>query len=513
MTRWALIIRGSGLNATTVILEILVAFFLMPFIIECLGERVYGVWLLVVAFVAYYGLFDLGIGGAVLRFVSRAVGEGNSLDIREYISTAFWVMCICGALIIVVSAAAFFIAKVYFDFSEDYRIFRFAILTMGCGVGISFPFKVFIGVLNANLRLDLNRYVEMGQTLLRAAGTVVFLRMGYEIYGLVAAGILATLTSSIVRTWIVFKVVPEVTISKKFFCKPKIAKMFEYGISTSAQNMARLVISKIDPYIIAVYVNVTLVTYYGIAITLREQASEFIRATLGILFPLISQKEGSGDMQRLAKAIVLTTRITVIGSTFMSAMAILYSRQFLIRWLGENFVASYPYIVIFFIPICLIFGFHPCLILLNSTGKHRLVAYLEVMQGGIKLVLSLVLGYFYGGKGVALGTSIPAMFFAGLIWPYFACKKIELNSLVFRSKMLLTLVFTVILIFPVWFFLGRNVEATYGSVLSIVGIHTAWLALLGPFVLLPKQDREKLWYLLKRRFFARNSKNSSFDYK
>ena len=143
------------------------------------------------------------------------------------------------------------------------------------------------------------------------------------------------------------------------------------------------------------------------------------------------------------------------------------------------------------------FGFHPCVILLNATGKHRLVAYVEIIQGGIKLILSLLLGYFYGGMGVAWGTSIPAFFFAGLIWPHFACKKLGLNSFIFRSRMLFTLFVTAILILPVWLLFGRNVDATYGSVLMIVGIHAALLALLGPFLLLPKEDRNRLWELVK----------------
>ena len=360
MTKWGLILRGSTLNATNMVVQVVVSFFMTPFILACLGEQLYGAWLLIAIFVGYYGLLDLGISSAVMRFVSRTIGAKQRGEIKYYVNSAFWVLSLLGGLIIIISVVVYFISGAFFELQKDYHIFRFSILVLGCGIGISFPFRIFVGVLNANLRFDLNRYVDIGQTLLRTAAIILLLKMGYAIYGLVLASVLVMLFDYVIRTYIAFKVDPDLKLDIVFFRKDKIMEMKSYSFFSFVQNLASIFNTKIDPYIIAGLGNLTLVTFYGIALSLVEYFSQFFYAVLGVLFPLISQKEGESDIESLGPSMEFITRITTITSTFLAAMVILYSSHFLVRWLGNNFTASYPYVVILFCPLSFFFGFLPC---------------------------------------------------------------------------------------------------------------------------------------------------------
>ena len=48
-----------------------VGFFLSPLVVHYLGNLTYGVWVIVMSLVAYMNLLDLGLRGAVTRFVSK----------------------------------------------------------------------------------------------------------------------------------------------------------------------------------------------------------------------------------------------------------------------------------------------------------------------------------------------------------------------------------------------------------------------------------------------------------
>src|SRR5260370_7641972 len=63
--------RGVFSNWTALAINFGVAFVLSPFVVHHLGVVAYGVWTLVVATTSYMGLLDLGLRGAVIRFVSR----------------------------------------------------------------------------------------------------------------------------------------------------------------------------------------------------------------------------------------------------------------------------------------------------------------------------------------------------------------------------------------------------------------------------------------------------------
>src|SRR5688572_31400577 len=47
------------------------SFFLAPYIVHELGNATYGAWVLLGAMVGYLGLLDLGVRGAVTRYVAR----------------------------------------------------------------------------------------------------------------------------------------------------------------------------------------------------------------------------------------------------------------------------------------------------------------------------------------------------------------------------------------------------------------------------------------------------------
>jgi Na+-driven multidrug efflux pump len=83
----ALVLRGSMAPVVSIATIAGIALTLTPLLVSSLGQRNYGVWVLVGTALEYYGLFDLGLAKAVMRFVSRAVGAGNREDANRYIST------------------------------------------------------------------------------------------------------------------------------------------------------------------------------------------------------------------------------------------------------------------------------------------------------------------------------------------------------------------------------------------------------------------------------------------
>ena len=70
---------GTILSYTLIMFEVLSALLLTPFIIRNLGQAEYGVYKLATAVNSYLLLFDLGIGNAVVKYVSKFRVE-NSLE-------------------------------------------------------------------------------------------------------------------------------------------------------------------------------------------------------------------------------------------------------------------------------------------------------------------------------------------------------------------------------------------------------------------------------------------------
>ncbi len=57
-----------------------IAFFLAPYVVGVLGAEAYGVWILVGSLVGYLGLLDVGVRGAVTRYIATHHAAGEHRD-------------------------------------------------------------------------------------------------------------------------------------------------------------------------------------------------------------------------------------------------------------------------------------------------------------------------------------------------------------------------------------------------------------------------------------------------
>ena len=54
--------------------NILVVFFLSPFVINNLGDQAYGIWVMLAGITGYLGLVELGVRGSTGRFINYNIG-------------------------------------------------------------------------------------------------------------------------------------------------------------------------------------------------------------------------------------------------------------------------------------------------------------------------------------------------------------------------------------------------------------------------------------------------------
>src|SRR5712692_3399745 len=103
MLKSARVGRSVVLNWLSLAISIGTAFFLSPFVVHQLGNIAYGIWTLVNSMIAYMGLLDLGLRGAVTRFVSKHHARNEHLESNRAVSAAFWFRLGIGGIIVLTS--------------------------------------------------------------------------------------------------------------------------------------------------------------------------------------------------------------------------------------------------------------------------------------------------------------------------------------------------------------------------------------------------------------------------
>src|ERR1022692_3666961 len=108
MTLRAKALKNIGSSWFGLATNLIVGFFLSPFILHRLGDDAFGLWVLVFSLTGYYGLFDFGIRSSIVRYVAqfKATGEHHSLNC--FINTSLCTYGGSGLLLLMVTIGGSF---------------------------------------------------------------------------------------------------------------------------------------------------------------------------------------------------------------------------------------------------------------------------------------------------------------------------------------------------------------------------------------------------------------------
>src|SRR5271170_1204472 len=107
------VVRNVFSNWGSYILAMGINFFLSPYVVHHLGNTGYGVWTVTLSLTGYLGLLDLGVRGAVTRYVAKFHTETDHGKASNLASSAMVIFATAGLAAILVSflLAAFVVQR------------------------------------------------------------------------------------------------------------------------------------------------------------------------------------------------------------------------------------------------------------------------------------------------------------------------------------------------------------------------------------------------------------------
>lgn len=473
------------------ILQLVVAFFMMPIIVHSLGDRMYGFWALIGTFLGYYGIFDLGLSSAVQRYVSRALGQNDVKDINDVVNTSFFLFMIAGGIVLIISFFAAIFCFYFIRNPEEVSLFRKVIVILGISMAVGFPMRVFDGILSSHLRYDLVAYASMIRLTVASVFIYYFLKNGYGILAIALVSFFANLLEHALTFSFSKRTFTQLQIRFAFYEKDTAKLLFGYSGKTFIAQLADILRFRVDAFVIAGFLNLSMVAYYSIGARLVELFGQLVMSIMGIMSPVFSQYEGRGDYDAIRKMFTDATKISVIISVFVGMSIIYYGKVFIQRWMGLDFGSSYYVAVILCVPYIIALMQNPSTGLLYGISKHHYYAVTNGCEGMLNLLLSLILVKYYGIYGVALGTAIAMIIFKLFVQPIVVCRAINLSIYDFYLKTLFYTAIKTLAPLLLYFYIIKDfLRADYTSII-LTGIIQALLFIpIAFFFILGKKERQ-----------------------
>ncbi|MCD6378932.1 oligosaccharide flippase family protein [bacterium] len=484
------LIKGSFFRVLNPVSNIIVSFFMLPFVVGAIGDRWYGLWVLAAAFVGYYGLLDLGLSTANQRFISRAIGKGEKKEIDIVFNTSLGLLLIGAMLVLLGSLIVVIITPHFVENANDIHIFRILTVIIGISMAISFPVRAFDGFLYSHIRYDIVNIIELIKLVVRTILIVYFLSQGKGIITLALISAFVETLQCATKVCYVLKKHPELKIGLSYFKPDHIRTLLGYSIYSFIATIGNRLQFHLDAFVITAFVGLSLVTHYNIGTRIAGYYILIITSMIALVMPVFSKLEGQNDYSNIRKHYLFLTKLNTILSVFIAGSLLIYGKAFIIRWMGPGYTDSFRVLTILLIGLL----FNTIQIssksILFSISKHKMYAITVIIEGLANLLLSIILVRKFGILGVAMGTAIPALITNLFVIPAYTNRVINIKLSKYAKIVLGIVTLGGVIHLGNWFLVRDFILNSYGR-LFMLGTATSMVFLaLNIFIILSKKERK-----------------------
>ncbi|MBU2634013.1 MAG: flippase [Nanoarchaeota archaeon] len=372
-----------------------------------------------------YGLFSLGI--VVYSILISFSTLGFSKGITHYISffkTQEEKEKIKGILIFsfkLLTISSILSAILLFLFSDKIALYFFnktelslVLKLLAIAIPITVLTEIFFSLMRSFHSIKYITYSkDLVQNFTKIILTVLFILLGFKLFGIIIAFILAAIVSLILAVYYskkyifpYFKETSKAIYSNKTILSYSLPLMFSEGIA--------LIALWTDTLMIGYFLEIKEVALYNAAMPLTNILYIFPFALMVLFFPILSGidlKTQKDEFKNLIKTIFKWANIV---NLFLLVSLILFSKQFLSVF-GQDYIPAYNILKLLSVGYFIAYLTIPPTNILLALKKTKLLLFNHLFLLIVGIILNYVLIKSYGILGAAIATTISLSLFSIII--------------------------------------------------------------------------------------------------
>jgi O-antigen/teichoic acid export membrane protein len=417
-------------NWGTLLVGIVVSFFLAPYVVNKLGDAYYGLWAVLMQFTGYLNLMDFGVREAIIRNAARANARHAEGKLNRVVTVSLAMYSAIALLCILAAVGAAASIPLWLEVEpEKLWDAQVAITVTGITIGLSFIFNLFSGVLLGFQRFDVVNAINVPMQFIRAGAVVATLAAGHKIVGLSLVQLAITVLSGfgMIAICLVYLRRREMRLAILRLRWRRAVAMARSLIGYSAQvlisNIGQRITFASDALVVAAFLPVASVTYYAIAGSLIDYFRNLSVSTMQVFSPKTSHHHALREHDKVRGTLMASATLSLIVGAPVIIAYIVLGEQFIGLWMGGRFAAeSGAVLATLAIGMILSPSHHAMVATLYGLGRPEIVARFRLAEAVANITLSVILVQRMGLLGVALGTTIPHLVLTGIALPWITCR-------------------------------------------------------------------------------------------
>ena len=235
----------------------------------------------------------------------------------------------------------------------DYELYllKYIYFIAFASIVITISFNPITAILIANEKFVLVKGIEIAAYLITIGATAIYLMLGYNVIAVVAISAIVNTTGIIIKIWYVFRRL-QIPFRLKDYSRFYLKELFIYALPIFVVVLVEQIYWKLDNIIIGSKLGPKFVAYYAIGIFFQKYILSFSTAISRVMIPkLILQIDEESDSKEITNILITISRFQLIIVLLIISGLILFGKEFIILWLGEDYEIS------FYVMLCVLIPF------------------------------------------------------------------------------------------------------------------------------------------------------------
>ena len=408
---------------------IVLSFILTPFVVRTLGDSLYGFWIILLSFVGYAGILELGVQTAVVKLVGQHRGAADAEKLSRLLGSAFVFFTVVGLL------SALFLAFVLPFLLPHLARHAPAALTsrplfilIALDAFIIFQNSFLAGVLFGWQLYPAKNFVDIASWTLNAVLLLLFLESEGIVF--VAAVKTATDLMALLATlWVVRRVLPGFRLNVRAVSLQTVRELLAFGgrlfISTSTTRVATYA----HPLVVSARLSTAATTFFSIPMRLVEYVREITWSLAAGFLPAFSELEARRERDLLRSIYLRYSRYLLVAVMPMYVLLGIYGAAFIGIWIGPEYGTQAFQPILWIAAAALVENVQPlCWRLFIGVGRLDLPVTVSAGASLLSILLGFALAPALGIAGPALAIFVAALV-AQVFYTLHASRYLELPVL------------------------------------------------------------------------------------
>lgn len=421
---------GAALNYVSICLNMVVGLIYTPYMLRMLGQSEYGLYSLAASIIAYLTVLDLGFGNAIIRYTAKFRAEGKQREQEEMFGMFFILYIGIGAIAMIAgSVLSLNVENMFSRAMTDTEVSRTRIMLwlMTFNLAFTFPMSIWGSIMSAYERFVFQRIVSIVRSVLNPVVMILLLVVGYKAVAMVVVTTLFNVATLLVNWWYCkYRLTIKVRFAKFKWGFLKEVSIYSFWIFLNA-IMDRIYWST-GQFVLGIYKGSVAIAVYAVAIQLESMYMMFSTAISSVFLPKVTSMvtKGSSD-EEISDLFIRTGRIQYIVMAYILSAFVVFGKQFIILWAGDDYADAYYLTLMFFVPLTVPLIQNLGILILQARNQMKFRSMLYIVIALCSLGLSIYLAQIYGGYGCAFATGMALLIGQGLIMNIYYQKKQRIN--------------------------------------------------------------------------------------